>query len=127
MNLIEARRMARTIKAEIALGVYPKSTMLVQTPTLTYATFFTDHYLPYAKPRKRSWKRDEELFRLRIQAKFGDTKLDAITRQEIQSFHTALLAESLAPATCDHHVKLIRQSLNLAIEWDMLKNLSVNK
>lgn len=26
----------------------------------------------------------------------------------------------LSPATADHHVKLIRQALNLAIEWDML-------
>jgi integrase len=26
----------------------------------------------------------------------------------------------LAPATCDHHIKLIRQSLNLAIDWNML-------
>ena len=94
---------------------------------LTYATFFTDHYLPYVTPRKRSWQRDEELFRLRIETVFGDKRLDAIERKQIQSFHTALLAEGLAPASCDHHVKLIRQSLNLAVEWDMLERNPASK
>ena len=119
LTLADARKQAKVIKGEIASGINPKGE--TAKVMLTYGAFFTDHYLPYVTPRKRSWKRDEELFRLRIQAKFGETKLDAITRQEIQSFHTALLAEGLAPASCDHHVKLIRQSLNLAIEWDLLK------
>lgn len=119
VSLADARKQAKTLKAEIALGTNPKGE--VKATVLTYAAFFTDHYMPHVTPRKRSWKRDEELFRLRIQAKFGDKKLDAITRQEVQTFHTALLAEGLAPASCDHHVKLIRQSLNLAVEWDMLE------
>lgn len=118
--LTDARKQAKTLKAEIALGANPKGDAKAKKIMLTYSDFFTNHYLPYVTPRKRSWKRDEELFRLRIQAKFGDKKLDAITRQEVQTFHTALLAEGLAPASCDHHVKLIRQSLNLAVEWDML-------
>ena len=125
VTLADARKQAKLLKAEIALGANPKGE--VKATVLTYATFFTDHYLPYVTPRKRSWKRDEELFRLRIQAKFGDKKLDAITRQEIQTFHTALLAEGLAPASCDHHVKLIRQSLNLAVEWDMLEKNPASK
>ncbi len=118
ITLADARNQAKIIKGEIASGINPKGEP--KKVMLTYDAFFTDHYLPYVTPRKRSWKRDEELYRLRIKKVFGDKKLDAITRQEIQSFHTALLAEGLAPATCDHHVKLLRQSLNLAIEWDML-------
>ncbi len=116
--LADARKQAKAIKAEIALGINPKGE--AKKAMLTYDAFFTDHYLPYVTPRKRSWKRDEELYRLRIMTVFGDKKLDAITRQEIQAFHTAILAEGLAAASADHHVKLLRQSLNLAIEWDML-------
>jgi hypothetical protein len=47
---------------------------------ITYGTFFHEHYLPYVKPRKRSWDRDEELFRLRIERLFGGKRLDQITR-----------------------------------------------
>lgn len=125
VTLADARKQAKTLKAEIALGANPKGE--AKAAMLTYATFFTDHYLPYVTPRKRSWKRDEELFRLRIETVFGDKRLDAIERKQIQSFHTALLAEGLAPASCDHHVKLIRQSLNLAVEWDMLERNPASK
>jgi len=127
VSLADARKQAKQLKAEIALGADPKGAEKAKGAVLTYATFFTDHYLPHVTPRKRSWKRDEELFRLRIETVFGDKKLDAIERKQIQSFHTALLAEGLAPASCDHHVKLIRQSLNLAVEWDMLERNPASK
>jgi len=127
VSLADARKQAKQVKAEIALGSDPKGAEKAKATTITYATFFTDHYLPYVTPRKRSWKRDEELFRLRIEKVFGDKKLDAIERKQIQSFHTALLAEGLAPASCDHHIKLIRQSLNLAVEWDMLERNPASK
>jgi site-specific recombinase XerD len=71
--------------------------------------------------RKRSWKRDEELFRLRIKGVFGKNRLNEITRKKIQSFHASVLAEGLAPATADLHLKLIRFSLNMAVEWEMLE------
>jgi len=32
----------------------------------------------------------------------------------------ATTGEGLAPASCDHHIKLLRQSFSLAIEWDQL-------
>jgi integrase len=123
--LADARKQAKTLKAEIALGSCPK--VNAKKTILTYTAFFNDEYMPYVVPRKRSWKRDEELFRLRIQKVFGDKELNTITRQQIQSFHTSLLEEGLAPASCDHHIKLIRQSLNLAVEWDRLEKNPASK
>jgi integrase len=87
---------------------------------ITLKDFFDSHYLPYVKPRKPSWQRDEELYRLRIDGTFGHKRLNEITRQQVQTFHTAVLAQGLSPATADHHVKLIRHMLNLAVEWEML-------
>lgn len=121
LTLADARKKAKTLKAEIALGADPRGAVKAQKAVITYADFFADHYLPYVKPRKRSWKRDEELFRLRIANVLGHRRLNEITRQQIQTFHSSLLDQGLAPATCDHHIKLIRQSLNLAITWDMLE------
>ncbi|CAE6507318.1 Site-specific recombinase XerD (fragment) [Nitrosomonas nitrosa] len=88
---------------------------------LSYTEFFEQHYLPYVKLRKRSWNRDEELYRLRIRHVFGNKYLDQITRQQIQAFHTALKAGGLAASTCNHHVKLLKYSLNLAISWEMME------
>lgn len=120
ISLADARKQAKTLKAEIALGADPRGESKKQKQVLTYTEFFVDFYLPYITPRKRSWYSDESLFRNRLKAAFGDKRLNQITRQQIQSFHTGLLNEGLAPATCNHHVKLLKHSLNMAIDWEML-------
>ena len=122
IGLIEARKQARTLKAEIALGSDPRAEEKARQAVLTFAEFFEQHYLPYVTPRKRSWGRDEELYRLRIKAVFGHKRLNQITRQQIQSFHTALMNEGLAAATCNHHIKLMKHALNLAVDWEMLNS-----
>jgi len=121
LSITEARREAKRIKAEITLGADPRAAARAKKAVLTYAAFFEGHYLPFKKPRKRSWDRDEELYRLRIKPVFGGKRLDQITRQQIQSFHTALAAEGLAAATANHHIKLLKHSLNLAVDWGMLE------
>jgi integrase len=120
ITLADARKAAKTLKAEINLGADPRGAEKARQAVLTFTEFFDEHYLPYVKPRKRSWKRDEELFRLRLQPAFGHKRLNQITRQQIQSFHTLLLEEDLAAATCNHHIKLLRHALNLAIDWEMI-------
>lgn len=118
--LTEARKQARTLKAEIALGSDPRAEEKARQAVLIFSEFFEQHYLPYVTLRKRSWGRDEELYRLRIKAVFGHKRLNQITRQQIQSFHTALMHEGLAAATCNHHIKLMKHALNLAVDWEML-------
>jgi len=120
IDLATARKQAKTVKAEVSLGADPRAAAKAKKEVLTFTEFFTEHYLPYKKPRKRSWKRDEELFRLRLQPSFGDKRLNQIGRQQIQSFHTELLASGLAPASADHHLKLLKHALNLAIDWGLL-------
>jgi integrase len=121
MTLADARKAAKTLKAEIiALGADPRGEEKARKAVLTYADFFDQHYLPYVKPRKRSWEKDEEMFRLRIQAKFGHLRLNQMTRQQIQTFHTALKEEGLSASTCNHYIKLLKHSLNLAIDWALL-------
>lgn len=120
MSLSDARKKAKTLKAEIALGADPRGEAKALKAVPTLADFFTDKYLEYVKPRKRSWTRDEELFRLRIEPKFGHLRLNQISRREVQSFHASLPRRGLSPATADHHIKLMRYMLNLAVEWEMM-------
>jgi site-specific recombinase XerD len=119
LSLADARRKAKALKAEIHLGADPRGEARAKKAVVTLSTLFDEHYLPYVRPRKRSWKRDVELFR-RLRDAFGDQRLNDITRQQIQTFHASLLTQKLSHASADHHVKLIRQMLNLAIEWDLL-------
>lgn len=120
ISLAEARRKVKELKAEIELGADPRAEEKARKAVITFDEFFNEHYLPYVKPRKRSWERDEELYRLRIRAVFGAKRLNQLSRLQIQNFHSSLLEEGLAAATANHHAKLIRHMLNLAVEWEML-------
>lgn len=120
IGLAEARKRARELKAEIQLGADPRGELKASKAVPTLTEFFDDAYTRYAKPRKRSFVRDEQLFRLRIKPAFGHRRLNEINRREVQNFHADLLEEGLAPASADHHIKLIRQMLNRAVEWEVI-------
>ena len=121
LTLVEARKAAKTLKSEINLGADPRGEEKAKRAVLNYSDFFEQHYMPYVKLRKRSWKTDSSFNRLRLKAEFGDLRLNQITRQHIQTFHTRMSDEGLAPATSNHYLKLLKHSLNLAIDWDMLE------
>lgn len=121
MDLAEARRQAKLLRADIvANGADPRAEAKAQRAVLTVSDFFELHYLPHAKAHKRSWMRDETLYRIRIKPKFGDRRMNQLTRHELQTFLTELAAEGMAPASADHHLKLMRHAFNLAIDWGML-------
>ncbi len=86
---------------------------------MTLDTFWTDHALPHLRLVKRSHLRDEQLYG-RIGPKFGCLPLTGITRYQVELFKGELMNEELSPATVDHHIKLLRHLLNLAVQWDML-------
>jgi len=121
ISLAEARSQAKALRAEVALGGNPRADEKAAKAVITLDDFFNDHYLAYAKSHKRSWGRDEELYRLRIKAVFGHKRLNQITRLQVQNFHASVLNEGLAAASANHHIKLIRRMFNLAISWDMLE------
>ncbi len=120
ISLADARKRAKELKAKIALGSNPQEEARAAKAALTLKEFLEEKYTPYAQARKRSFAYDESMIRLRIVPTLGHFRLNQLTRHQIQTFHTDLRAEGLAPATCDHHLKLLRSALNLAVQWDML-------
>ncbi len=121
LGLAQARRQAITLKAQHILA--PKRAVEAKAPigTMTLDVFMRDHYFGHAKAHKRSWKRDDQLYRIRIAPKFGSLALSAISRRDVQVFHNGLLAEGLSPASADHHAKLLRRVCNLAVEQELLE------
>ena len=122
LDLVTCRQRAKTLKAEIQLGRDPRAEAEKQKQCVTWSDFFTDHYLVYKRSHgKRTLKNDEEMHRLRIKAQFGDTPLNKINQLQIQKFHMDLKESGLSAATADHHLKLLRHALNLAVDWGLLK------
>ncbi|MBK8305528.1 MAG: tyrosine-type recombinase/integrase [Gammaproteobacteria bacterium] len=127
ISLADARKKAKELKAKIALGANPQEQARAAKAVLTLKEFLEEKYTPYASARKRSFTYDESMIRLRIVPTLGHFQLNQLTRHQIQTFHTDLRTEGLAPATCDHHLKLLRAALNLAVQWEMLDKNPVAK
>lgn len=121
LSLTQARKLARQLRAEHAMAPKPTSEAAPAIGGMTLATFMADHYFPHVKVHKRSHKRDDQLYRIRIAPKFGHLALSAINRRDVQVFHQELLTEGLSPASADHHIKLLRRALNLAVQWELLE------
>lgn len=117
LALDDARKKVTLLKAEHAIGRHAVKQEDEQGITLN--RFWSDHYQPHAKVHKRSYGRDDQLYR-RIAPKFGHLPLKQISRMQVQQFQAALLAEGLSPATVNHHIQLMRRFLSLGISWEML-------
>ena len=125
IDLADARKKAKQLKAEIALGANPRGEAKAQKEVPTLDSFFDQQYLPHIRVHKRSWKRDVELY-ARLRPVFGGQRLNQISRQRMQQFHASLVeTDGLQPATADHVMKVARRMLNLAIEWQVLTGPNV--
>lgn len=89
--------------------------------SITLDGFMSEEYFPYIKGRKRSHGRDEQLYRLRIKAKFGHLPLAGVTRRAVEAFGDALVQEGLSHASANQHMQLLRRVCNLAVTWEMLE------
>ncbi len=115
VTLDAARRQAAALKVQIAAGVNPKATDgKAQKKMLTFDEYYEQHY-KVLKAVKRSFNRDEQLYRIRIKDVFGAIPLDLISRQQVRSFHASLLQSGeLAPASCDLHLRFLKHAMFLA-------------
>ena len=87
ISLAEARKRAKDLKAEIQLGADPRGELKAKKAVSTLAESFEASYLEHVKPRRRSWKKDESLFRLHVVDVFGHRRLNELNRRDLQVFH----------------------------------------
>lgn len=121
LTLTQAKKLARQLKVEHAEALKQPASEKPALCEMTFDTFMVDHYFPHAKLHKRSWVRDDQLYRIRVKPQFGHVRLCDITRYKVQQFQNHLSTTGLSPASQDHHIKLIRHALNLAVEWEFLE------
>lgn len=96
LSVTQARKLASQKKVEHApfAKVAPEP---VSVPgEMVLDTFWTEHYLPYAKLHKRSWARDASDYNHRLKAKFGALKLRRSPSTLCNSFRTVSPRKSSA-------------------------------
>ena len=122
MSLSDARNRVNKLKLDISVGNDPREQARTKKNAPTFSEFFTQRYMPYVLPRLRSANKYESLFRCHLRDEFGSQRLDQITREKVQLFHTRLREKKgLSPAQSDHCIKALRASLNYACEIEVIE------
>lgn len=120
ISVKDAKNRVKQLRARRALGE-DMVEIIGKQPSITWREFFHQHYLPHKRSHnKKSLKNDIEMNRLRIEPRWKDTSIAKISTVQIRQFHMELKDSGLSPATADHHLKVIRHALSLAVDWDLL-------
>lgn len=88
-------------------------------PTLN--AFFDDHYLPFARQKKKTHRADALNWGKHFRDSLGRLPLDALDTKSTDDWLRAQLRKGLKPATVNKHVFLYNRVLTLARHWGMLE------
>lgn len=80
----EAKESVVDLRRLVASGVDPRDKKKEFETAPSLAQFMEEQYLPYVDLRKRSAKKDHQMYRDRLKKRFGDQRLDQIKRKDIQ-------------------------------------------
>lgn len=116
----DARLKANEFKRMVSEGIDPKAERDAKRVALTFFEFGEEHYLPYAKANKLSYKNDVSILKNYFNPLWRESKLSAIQTQEIQRFMDNLKGK-LKPASINRMLSLIHRMLKLACEWGHLE------
>jgi len=88
-------------------------------PTLN--DFFNDHYLPFARLKKKSHRADALNWGKHFEDNLGRLPLDALDTKSTDDWLRAQLRKGLKPSTVNKHIFLYNRVLTLARHWGMLE------
>lgn len=119
-SLGEARVAAHKMSQLLAEGGDPKRERLRLLGVPCFGQFVAQHYLPFIKSRKRSWRTDDSILRGHLLPAFAHVRLNRISRADVLALHHAKLESGYAAATCNRMLILLKFIFNCATRWDFL-------
>lgn len=91
-------------------------------PSPLFCDFATEHYLPYARGHKKSWKTDERYLRLHVLPHLGALPLSHISADVLDEWRAQLEISGLSPSSCYRLFWLVKYMLNCAVRWRLLES-----
>lgn len=76
--------------------------------------------MPHIKIRKRSWRTDERMARIHLSPVFGDKPITKIRRCEVDDWLHGLVAQGIAPASCNRFLSVFKTICAVAEERGFL-------
>jgi integrase len=112
----QARKKAKTLRADAVLGGDPMGRKEEQKAIGTYADLAELH-IEEAKRTQRSWWSTEGIINNKLVPKFGRTRVDEIAPQDIAKWLGELADAGFKPATIDKYRVTLGRSYSLGQKW----------
>lgn len=119
LSLADARRKAKTARAEADLGHDPAGERRAQREAATFAELVSDYIERHAKPRKRSWRADEQMLKKHVPTTWGDRKAAEIARRDVRDLLAKVAAKT--PIAANRLLACLRKVFNHGIRWDLVE------
>lgn len=116
LSVDAARRMAEQLNSMIAEGQNPAEAHRQDRHCETLADAFNIYYARHSRPKKRSHKSDEALWRLYL-SKLADKRINEIRRRDIADLHSAISRTN--PAVANRVLNLASSIYGRLYEWDI--------
>lgn len=124
-SLSDARKAARERKARLTLGEDLHAERQAKAAIPLYSEYFEQTYEPFIALRKRSRKRDRQHYELRLKPTLANLRLNEITLRRVTEMHSEAARQGLSASTANGAIRVLRRSLNLAIQWGLYEGPNV--
>ena len=112
----QARKKARDAKADLDAGINPNDALRQERQEMTFVDLFNQYMERHAKPRKRTWKEDQNQFD-RYLGSLANKKLSTITRKDVAALHGKI--GKTAPTAANRLLALLSSVFGRAIEFGL--------
>jgi len=92
-------------------------------PFVTLRQFVSDHYLPYIKVAKRSWRTDVSMLNNHILPMLGGYVMIDLKPFVVQEMVQSLSRKGLSPSTCNRALIILRFMYNCGLRWEILPKI----
>jgi integrase len=117
--LVEARELGRIALKDAAVGKNPAVTRKQERGALTFRGLVDRYIAEYARPKKRSWKKDQRLLMRNLVPELGRRKAHDVTRAELRAELGKIKARP-APIEANRTFEVVRKLYNWAIGEEIL-------
>ena len=115
LSIEQARGRAEELNGAISRGANPASDQRLVRAEATLSELFQAYLEHHAKPYKRTWAEDQEMFRNHLN-NWGPRKLSDISRMDVGTLHKNIGGKS-GHYIANRIVRLLSTMFNKAIEW----------
>lgn len=120
LGLADARAAAQEAITAIAKGGDPAQDKQDLKAAPTVKELAEDYLDKYAKPKKRSWKRDAQILKANVVPAWGSRKIHDVRRRDVIALLDSIVTAG-APIQANRTLALIRKMFNWAISRDLIE------